>query len=300
MSHARRLPLVVVAVVLLMTACGSDSSDGGSTTQPTVVVSTTILGDVVGDLVGDRAQVVTIMPPGASPHEFSPSARQVAAMADADAIVVNGAGFEGGLRSVIDNAVADGVPVYEAISAVDTRTFGNGDTDPHFFTDPRRMAEAVRGIAEHLRSAVPALDDDSFATATDVVVADLEGLDAEAADILAAVPPERRQLVTDHEVFGYFADRYGFEVVDTIVPTGSTADGASGAAPGVARRHHRAAGAAGGVHQQLPQLRSGRRPGRRGRRRPGGGPPVRRVPRRSRLRGCHLRRHDPHRRPPHR
>ncbi len=235
MSHAHRLRVLVgvFATVLfaglLMAACGSDSSDGGSTAQPTVVVSTSVLGDVVGDLVGDRARVVTIMPPGASPHEFAPSARQVAEMADADAIIVNGAGLEGGLRSVIDNAVADGVPVYEAISAVDTRTFANGDVDPHFFTDPHRMAEAVRGIADQLRTAVPVLDDDAFATATDAEVADLEALDAEVADILGAVPPERRQLVTDHEVFGYFADRYGFEVVDTIVPTGSTADGASGA-----------------------------------------------------------------------
>lgn len=241
-----RAPLAAVAVlVALLAACGDEDRAASGDGRPRIVVTTSILGDVIGDLVGDRAEVITIMPPGADPHTFQPSARQVAAAASADALVVNGAGFEAGLRSVVDNAAAEGVPVHEAISAVDTLTVSepvadphddaapdeaHGEEDPHFFTDPTRMVDAVRGIAAYLRETVPALDDDRLEQSTADLVADLERLDGEIADILDAVPDERRVLVTDHEVFRYFVDRYDFDIVGVVVPPGSSADGVSGGA----------------------------------------------------------------------
>lgn len=228
--------LAVLALpVLLLAACGSEDEAGDG--RPTVVVTTSILGDVVADLVGDRAEIVTVMPPGADPHTFQASAQQAAAMASADALVVNGAGFEEGLRSVVDNAAAEGVPAYEAISAVDTLDADedhaeddHGDEDPHFFTDPLRMAEAVRGITSHLRATVPALDDQQLQDASDDLVEDLESLDAEIDAVLAEVPADRRVLVTDHGVFGYFADRYDFDVLGVVVPAGTSSDGVSGGA----------------------------------------------------------------------
>src|SRR6056297_3374834 len=96
---------------------------------PTVVVTTNILGDVVGEVVGDLASVVTVMPIGADPHDFQPSAREVDSMMSADALIVNGEGFEEGLLDVIDNATDEGIPTFEAISAVDTIDFGAGGHD---------------------------------------------------------------------------------------------------------------------------------------------------------------------------
>lgn len=244
MRSIRRLAAALPALVLVVAACGDDVPAGGDG-LPTVVVTTSILGDVVDTLVDGRAEVVTIMPVGANPHTFQASARQAATMVDADALVVNGGGFEEGLLPVVDNAAAEGVPVHEAISAVDPLERPNGDdhgdedgpdddrhahgpVDPHFFTDAARMAQAVAGIADHLRAAVPDLDDDAFRATTDTLVADLQSLDAEVADVLAAVPDERRRLVTDHQVFDSFAERYGFEVVGTVVPGGSADGGVSG------------------------------------------------------------------------
>ena len=63
--------------------------------------------------------------------------------------------------------------------------------------------------------------------AADAYIAELEALDAEITELVAAIPEERRVLVTDHEVFGYFADQYGFEVVGAVIPSGSTVDGTS-------------------------------------------------------------------------
>jgi zinc/manganese transport system substrate-binding protein len=187
------------------------------------VVTTNVLGDVVADLVGDQADVEVIMPPGAAPHEFQASPRQVASMREADALVSNGAGFEEGLGDPIDAAEEDGVPTFAAIDAVDTLQLeGGGGTDPHFFTDPARMATAAQAIGDFLVDEVPALDTPAFARQVRATVDELHALDAEVERTLSAVPAGRRTLVTNHEVFGYFADRYGFDVVGAVIPAGTT------------------------------------------------------------------------------
>jgi zinc/manganese transport system substrate-binding protein len=212
-------------------ACGDDGGSGGEGAggRPSIVVTTNILGDVVSSLLGDAAEVTVVMPPGASPHDFQASARDGQAMREADLLVVNGAGFEEGLLDVIESAEADGAAVHEAISAVDVLELAEGGADPHFFTDPARMAVAARGIVDAAVDAVPELDTAAVRDGADAYIAELESLDAEVEAILAVVPEANRVLVTNHEVFGYLADRYGFEVVGTVIPGGSTGTGASAA-----------------------------------------------------------------------
>ena len=226
---------------LLGAACGDDA-DTGAAGRPTVVVSTNILGDVVTRLVGDAAEVVIIMPVGADPHDFQASARQVDTIRTANVLIVNGAGFEEGLLDVFDGAESDGVATFAAISAVPSIEFGVHDhedaddhddaddhegVDPHFFTDPARMALAADAIADFLIENVDGLDVEAGAAA---YVAELDSLDAEVEALLEAIPADDRILVTNHEVFGYFADRYGFEIVGTVIPGGATTDGASAGA----------------------------------------------------------------------
>lgn len=215
---------VVVLGALVLGACGDDGDPSGGDGSR-VVVTTSILGDVVERLVGDAVDVEVLMPPGQDPHDLAPSPRQVATMRDADVLVVNGAGFEVALADAIDAAAADGVRVVAAIDGVDTLPLPDGgadDVDPHFFTDPARMRAAAAHLAGALVEALPELD----TPAVDARVADyldeLAALDREVASAVAAIPAERRLLVTNHEVLGYFADRYGFEVVGAIIPGGST------------------------------------------------------------------------------
>ena len=99
--------------------------------------------------------------------------------------------------------------------------------DPHFFTDPARMAVAADGIAEFLIANVDGIDGDALRSTADDYIAELEALDAEVSDTLSGLSDDQRVLITNHEVFGYFADNYGFEVVGTVIPSGSTADGTS-------------------------------------------------------------------------
>jgi zinc/manganese transport system substrate-binding protein len=225
--------ILAAAVLLGAAGCGDDGGEGGA--GAAVVVTTSVLGDVVGELVGEDVAVDVVMPPGADPHDFAPSARQAVAMRGADLLVVNGLGFEVGLQDTIDAAHGDGVPVVEVAELAPDHLGAAGehahagehdhdgeDEDPHVFTDPARMAVAVSALAEVLAEEVPALDTDAFRDRAAAYVAALEALDAEVEALLAPIPAERRLLVTNHAVLGYFADRYGFEVLGTVIPSLST------------------------------------------------------------------------------
>jgi zinc/manganese transport system substrate-binding protein len=214
----RRHPLITIALAgLLLVAAACGGGDDAAADGPVVVVTTSVLGDVVENLVGDVAEVEVLMPPGADPHEFALSARQAADLREADLVVANGGGFEAGLDDTLDAAEDDGATVVRALDAVDRI-----DDDPHFFTDPDRMAVAAGAIADALAAEVPALDTAEVRDRADAYVADLEALGAEVEATLAPVPPEHRRLVTNHDVFAYFADRYDFTVVGAVVPAVTT------------------------------------------------------------------------------
>lgn len=253
--RVRTIPVLVAgSLVLALTACGDDASGSGAAGEgspATVVVTTDLLGDIVGELVGDAATVEVVMPPGSSPHEFAPSARQAAEMRSADVLVVNGLGFEAGLQDAIEAAEDDGVTVLALTDLVpdllpvedhgdeehadehDHAEEGHaeedhgdehdhGDVDPHVFTDPARMAAAVAALGDELAEQVPALDTPAVADRVAGYVAQLEALDASIAALVATVPEDRRLLVTNHEVLGYFADRYDFTVVGAVLPSTTT------------------------------------------------------------------------------
>jgi zinc/manganese transport system substrate-binding protein len=213
------------ALVAGTAACGGTVAGGGSE----IVVSSNILGDVVRELVGDLASVEVLMPPNADPHEFAASASQAADMRSAQVLVVNGLGFESGLADAISAAEHDGVKVIQvAPLAPRLRTIapesghGRAVTDPHVFTDPARLAVAVQGLSDRLADAVPSLDTGAFRTRTADYVRSLQALDAEVQRTLSVIPASRRILVTNHDALGYFADRYGFRVLGTVIPGLST------------------------------------------------------------------------------
>jgi zinc/manganese transport system substrate-binding protein len=222
--------LAAGALVFSAAGCGQSSTAGGDG-APTIVATTSVLGDVVRQLTGGAAEVEVVVPAGGDPHELQPSARQAAALREADLVVANGAGLEAGLADTIDAARADGATVFEAIDHVDTLDAESGEgVDPHFFTDPARTADAAEALANVLAAEVPALDDEALRDEAAAYVARLRQLDTEVEATLAVVPPDRRTLVTTHDVLGYFADRYGFEVVGTVVDSPTTQAAASAGA----------------------------------------------------------------------
>lgn len=221
--------LATLAAVLAVLIAGCGSSDAGEGEGLTVVATTTILGDVARNVVGADAEVVVLMPVGADPHDFQASAAQVARINDADLVVANGLFLEEGLDDVLDAAVADGVRVLEVAPRLDPIPFAldpglrednrNGGDDPHVWFDPIRMSEAARLIAAELALVDPQAD---WMARADAYAEELANLDAEIVATLSGIPAGRRRLVTNHGALGYFAARYGFEVIGTVIPAGST------------------------------------------------------------------------------
>ncbi|QHC60228.1 zinc ABC transporter substrate-binding protein AztC [Rathayibacter sp. VKM Ac-2760] len=217
MSRLGRLLAASAALSLAAVTAGCAST--AATDGPLVVVTTNILGDVVGELVGDGAEVLTLMAPDADPHSFEISAREAARLLDADLIVSNGLGLEEGLQQHVDAAEEAGVPVVAAGALIEPLAYSEGDAegepDPHFWTDPRRMIEVVDALAPALAGAGVPIEPEAYR-------AELVALDAELATAFGALPEERRALVTNHHVFGYLAERYGFRVIGAVLPSGTT------------------------------------------------------------------------------
>lgn len=222
--RAATRPPGALAVVLLLAASTTACSQTGED-RPTVVVSTNILGDVVEEVVGPEAEVVTLMPADADPHSFEVSAREAARMRAADLVVSNGLGLEEGLQRQLDAAELDGAPGFVAGEAVDVLDYADGDAagtpDPHFWTDPGRMVDVVEALAPVL-AGIEGVDAAVVEDRAERYVEALDDVASEMAASFASIPDERRALVTNHHVFGYLAERYDFEVVGAVIPGGTT------------------------------------------------------------------------------
>ena len=224
-TNPRRTTVLRTAAVLLsglvlgtgLTSCAASADD-----RPLVVATTNILGDVVGELLGEQAEVMTLMPPDADPHSFEISAKEAARITGAQLIVSNGLGLEEGLTQHLETAADDGVPLVEAGSLVDVLETESGAADPHFWTDPVQMVAVVEGVTEAVIDEVPGVDAAEVRSNAEAYTAELEALDAEMAEAFAAIPVEQRKLVTNHHVFGYLAARYDFAVVGAVIPSGTT------------------------------------------------------------------------------
>jgi len=211
---------VASAFALLFAACGDAATEAGSLR---LVATTTMLGDVARNIVGDDAAVEVLYPVGADPHDFQPSSRDVAAMEEADLVIANGLGLEEGLTDVLESLEDDGANILEVAEALEPLPFAvEGDEtegDPHVWFDPLRMGDAARSIATELSSIDPGGD---WTARAEEYASEILAADGKIVEILAAVPLETRKLITNHDSLGYFAERYGFEIVGVVVPGGST------------------------------------------------------------------------------
>lgn len=236
----------MTAVALAGVACGAGDSDEGTADGPVVVATTSIWADVVANVAcGGLVEVVTIVPAGGDPHAFEPSLADRGAMDDAELVVANGLGLEEGLEDTIDASERSGTAVFRIADHVDSiPTFfdthdedhegddpdgddHHGDEhdhegdDPHIWFDPARIAGALDDLGAALVASAD-VDADLVAACVADYRAELEAVDAEIVALVADLPESRRKLVTSHDSMGYFADRYGFSVVGTVIPAPST------------------------------------------------------------------------------
>jgi len=230
-TACRRVLLMVM--LLSLAACGRASAPPASPGDAglMVVAAEPFLADIAQNVAGSRAVVATLMPAGVDPHAYEPTPGDLARVADSDVLILNGAGLEESLLEMLRNAGGERL-VIEACAGLASRAVPEANTssehqegDPHFWLDPNHVIHYVENIRAGLSEADPA-GAATYAANAQQYVARLSELDRWIAEQVAAIPADRRLLVTNHESFGYFADRYGFRVVGTIIPGVST-----GAAP---------------------------------------------------------------------
>ena len=224
-----------------LTACSTAAAD-----RPTVVVTTNILGDITRNIVGDQAEVVVLMGANADPHSFGISAKQASVIEAADLVIHNGGGLEENVLNHVEAAAAEGVPTLAALDAVEPLAFAagglpggasgggpsvgpsgggpsaGGAVDPHFWTDPSRAGRVAEAIARSVAEHVDGVDAGALRSQEADYLQELAGLESWMEGRFGSIHPDKRKLITNHHVFGYLAQRFGFEVVGTVIPSGTT------------------------------------------------------------------------------
>jgi ABC-type Zn uptake system ZnuABC Zn-binding protein ZnuA len=200
----------------LIAGC-ADSNDGGT---PRVSATTTQVADLVRNVAGDRAEVNAILAPNSDPHEYEPRPSDAVAIAEADAIFRSGGDLDLWLDQIVDGSGSD-APVVALIDSAQTISADDAAVDPHWWQDPRNAIAAVESIRDELDAVDPEGAPTYDANARRYIAA-LGELDARIAACVDQVPATERKLVTSHDSLGYFAARYGLDVIGAALPASTT------------------------------------------------------------------------------
>ena len=252
--HQRRPRLAPLALTLLglsalaVAGCGSDDGDEASSSKITVAATTTQVGDLVREVGGDAVTVKQILTPNSEAHDYEPRPNDVGAVAASKIVFASGLGLDawstklvkesGSEAEVVD--LSSGLPVSHATGegeahadekegeahADEKEAHGHGETDPHWWHDLTNLEAATTEVETALIAADPAAKDQITANA-DAYRAKIKKVDEQIRACLNKVPANERLIVTDHDAFIYFTERYGVTSVGAVFPSTSTQGQAS-------------------------------------------------------------------------
>jgi ABC-type Zn uptake system ZnuABC Zn-binding protein ZnuA len=209
----------VLLFALLISACRGQPASASVQSTPVILTSTPLLADVTRNIAGDRLQVESLLPAGSDPHSYQPTPQDAARVAKSKLIIVNGAGYEQFLKSLLENTGGE-TTIVEASAGV-TPSEEAGSIDPHMWLDPNNMIV----YAGNIRDALTRLDPEGdvvYKSNTDSYITQLKALDSWIQQQAGQIPAEKRLLITNHESLGYFAKRYGFTVAGTVIESFSS------------------------------------------------------------------------------
>lgn len=221
-----------VLISLLLVGCSPTSK---SDQDLTVIAAEGFLADIVQNVAGDRVEVGVLLPQGTDAHTYQPSPKDITLITDSDLFIINGFGMETWLETSISTA-DQSLNILEASHGLTPRTLQSGhsdddnagdgsghehEIDPHYWLDPINVVTYVDNIANALIAIDPEGKQVYEANAKNYKIKLME-LDEWIKSQVAEIPAEKRRLITNHESLGYFADRYGFEIVATILEGSST------------------------------------------------------------------------------
>ena len=232
---SRRLLLASAATLAL-------SAPGMAQEKLDVVATFSILGDIVAEVGGERVAITTLVGPDGDAHVFQPAPADAEAVAGADVIVANGLGFEGWMERLVEASgtraalitAAEGItPIaygekdhdhaghdhdhdhahghahdHDHAAGAGHDGHDHGEFDPHAWQSVTNVALYVVNIERGLAAADPDWAE-TYRVNAQAYLAELDALDAEIRAAVAALPADRRTVVTSHDAFGYFAADYG-------------------------------------------------------------------------------------------
>jgi ABC-type Zn uptake system ZnuABC Zn-binding protein ZnuA len=208
----------LIAAALILSACASVSP--AASEGLTVLAAETFLADIAQHVAGERLVVESILQPGVDPHEFQATPQDAIRIAEADVLIINGRGYEAWLEKSLAASGGERMLV-EASSGIDALS----PDDPHLWMNPRNVGTYVENIRDGLSEADPA-GRSTYAANAQIYIGELLELDEWIKAEVAAIPLERRALITNHDALAAFAEAYGFEVAGVVIPSFT-----SGAAP---------------------------------------------------------------------
>jgi ABC-type Zn uptake system ZnuABC Zn-binding protein ZnuA len=234
----RRAAALVAAIALTVGACGGSSASASPSSESDYVVlaTTSVFADIAQLALGDTVTIDTIVPAGVDVHTFEPSPADAQKLTDADLIVMNGLGLDEWVLTLLEGAgkteadvleLGEDLTGFEYIESTEeeheagaeegeTDEHGHGGTDPHIWLDPAGAQLYMERIAKRV-------SDDRADLADRIALAFGEGLDQltalknDVAAKYAAIPAEKRKIVTFHDAFGYYARAYGITIVGVAV-----------------------------------------------------------------------------------
>ena len=218
----RRRILMVAASLTALMAAGPAAAQEPAPTKLKVLATFSILGDFVRNVGGDRAELTTLVGPDSDAHVYAPAPADAKKVADAKVVITNGLGFEGWMSRLV-KASGSKAPVLVASKGIKERKAAGGPShghghgaDPHAWQSVANAKVYVANIRDALIAADPAGKSTYEANAT-AYLGKLDALDQEVKAAVAAIPADRRRIITSHDAFGYFQQAYG---VDFIAPQG--------------------------------------------------------------------------------
>jgi zinc/manganese transport system substrate-binding protein/manganese/iron transport system substrate-binding protein len=211
-----------VGVAAMASGACSASTSAPGTAAPRilrVVTTTTQITDFTANIGGADVKVYAVLKANVDPHDYEPTPGDLDAIARADVIVKNGVGLERWFEDTITSASPKGTIVDASAGVTIRGGNGSGDEkegDPHMWHNPQDAKIMVANIARALEAADPAA-----ATTFEKNLSDYSSkLDTLDADVKARIDTlANKLLVTNHDAFGYYVDRYGLEFVGSVIPS---------------------------------------------------------------------------------
>ena len=187
-----------------------------------VMATISIIGDVVKNVAGDSVNLVTLVGPDGDAHEYEPIPADSVNMAHANIIFENGLNLEHWLDKLYSASCSKAKRIVVS-QGVSPRIFEDNpqETDPHAWQDVTNVILYTQNVCKALDALDPANKNLHDANAQDYIQK-LQALDTWVKEQVALIPVYKRKLVTNHDALGYFARRYGFQIIGAVIPSATT------------------------------------------------------------------------------